>query len=182
MTIKEILERNVKAHHRLGMITKDLYELLNDGHPHTLRKSMLEEMMNASLELLNEAQDLHAQLAQDLAKAEEPAVVVAEPEEKPVAKKTTRKVAAKKTPAKKEEVTTEVKAEEASTEEPLKKPVAKKTTARKTATKKVATKKTEAVEEVKAAEGGVTEEPAKKPVARKATAKKAPAKKVVAKK
>ena len=98
MTIKEILERNVKAHHRLGMITKDLYELLNDGHPHTLRKSMLEEMMNASLDLLNEAQDLHAQLAQDLAKVEEPAVVVAEPEEKPVAKKATRKVAAKKNP------------------------------------------------------------------------------------
>ena len=160
MTIKEILERNVKAHHRLGMITKDLYELLNDGHPHTLRKSMLEEMMNASLEFLNEAQDLHAQLAQDLAKAEESVEVVAQPEEKPVAKKTTRKTVAKKAPVKKEEVVTEVKAEETPVEESVKKAPAKKTTARKTATKKVVAKKAEpVVEEVP------SEEPVKKPAA-----------------
>ena len=177
MTIKEILERNVKAHHRLGMITKDLYELLNDGHPHTLRKSMLEEMMNASLEFLNEAQDLHAQLAQDLAKAEESVEVVAQPEEKPVAKKTTRKTVAKKAPAKKEEAVSEVKAEEAPVEEPVKKAPAKKTTARKTVTKKVVAKKAEPiVDEV------ASEEPVKKPAARKTTAKKTPAKKAVAKK
>ena len=177
MTIKEILERNVKAHHRLGMITKDLYELLNDGHPHTLRKSMLEEMMNASLEFLNEAQDLHAQLAQDLAKAEESVEVVTQPEEKPVAKKTTRKTVAKKAPVKKEEAAIEVKAEDAPAEEPVTKAPAKKTTARKTATKKVVAKKAEpVVDEV------ASEEPVKKPAARKTTAKKAPAKKAVAKK
>ena len=111
MTIKEILERNVKAHHRLGMITKDMYETLNDGHPHTLRKSMLEEMINASLDLLTQAQDLHAHMAEELAKAEAPSE---EPvEEKSVVKKpTARKAAAKKAPTKKAEVVEEVKTEE----------------------------------------------------------------------
>ena len=154
MTIKEILERNVKAYHRLGMITKDMYETLNDGHPHTLRKSMLEEMINASLEILTVAQDLHAHVAQELAKEEviEPVV-----EEKPV-KKVTRKTTTRKNPVKKAEVVEEVKSEEAPVEEPVK-PVAKKTT-RKTAAKKTPAKKVEAAEEVKTEE--VVEVPVKK--------------------
>ena len=73
MDLKEILERNKKAHHRLGMITKELYDTLSDGHHNSLRMSQVSEMMNASFEMLTESDVLHSYAEEEL-KASEPVV------------------------------------------------------------------------------------------------------------
>ena len=114
MDLKEILERNKKAHHRLGMITKELYDTLSDGHHNSLRMSQVSEMMNASFEMLKESDVLHSYAEEEL-KASEPVVEKApakkapakkvaakKTEAKPAAKKAAAKPAAKKAPAKKQ--------------------------------------------------------------------------------
>lgn len=146
MDLKEILERNKKAHHRLGMITKELYDTLSDGHHNSLRMSQVSEMMNASFEMLKESDVLHSYAEEEL-KASEPVV-----EKAPAKKAPAKKVAAKKTEAK-------PAAKKAAAKPAAKKAPAKKTVAKKAATK-TAAKKTEA------------KAPAKKAPAKKATAKK----------
>ena len=87
MDLKEILERNKKAHHRLGMITKELYDTLSDGHHTSLRMAQVNEMMNASFEMLKESDVLHSYVDEEL----KPADVEEKTEEKKVAKKTAAK-------------------------------------------------------------------------------------------
>ena len=70
MDLKEILERNKKAHHRLGMITKELYDTLSDGHHTSLRMAQVNEMMNASFEMLKESDVLHSYVDEELKPAE----------------------------------------------------------------------------------------------------------------
>ena len=65
MDLKEILERNKKAHHRLGMITKELHDTLADGHHNSLRASQVMEMMNASFEMLKESDVLHSYMDEE---------------------------------------------------------------------------------------------------------------------
>ena len=131
MDLKEILERNKKAHHRLGMITKELYDTLSDGHHTSLRMAQVNEMMNASFEMLKESDVLHSYVDEEL----KPEDVEEKTEEKKVAKKTaakktaTKKPAAKKAAAQKDVVEMEVDVEED-------KPVAKKAPAKKAAAKK----------------------------------------------
>ena len=92
MDLKEILERNKKAHHRLGMITKELYDTLSDGHHASLRMAQVNEKTNASFEMPKETAVLHSYVDEEL----KPADVEEKTEEKKVAKKT----AAKKTATK----------------------------------------------------------------------------------
>ena len=66
MNLKEIVERNKKAHHRLGLITKELYDTLSDGHHNSLRASQVTEMMNASFEMLKESDVLLSYADQEL--------------------------------------------------------------------------------------------------------------------
>lgn len=96
MDLKEILERNKKAHHRLGMITKELHDTLADGHHNSLRASQVMEMMNASFEMLKESDVLHSYMDEELA----PEAKEAPAKEAPAKKAATKKVAAK-APAKK---------------------------------------------------------------------------------
>ena len=104
MDLKEILERNKKAHHRLGVITKELHDTLADGHHNSLPASKVMEMMNASFEMLKESDVLHSYMDDEVLKVEEPAEKA--PAKKPAAKKT----AAKKTTVKKAEEKAEKKA------------------------------------------------------------------------
>ena len=96
MDLKEILERNKKAHHRLGMITKELHDTLADGHHNSLRASQVMEMMNASFEMLKESDVLHSYMDEELA----PEAKEAPAKKAPAKKAATKKVAAK-APAKK---------------------------------------------------------------------------------
>ena len=117
MDLKEILERNKKAHHRLGLITKELYDTLSDGHHNSLRMSQVSEMMNASFEMLKESDVLHSYAEEEL-----------KVEEKVPAKKAPAKKAAAKPAAKKAEAKAPAKKAAA-------KPAAKKTTTKKAAKK-----------------------------------------------
>ena len=158
MDLKEILERNKKAHHRLGMITKELYDTLSDGHHTSLRMAQVNEMMNASFEMLKESDVLHSYVDEEL----KPAEVEEKAEPKKATKKAAakkpaaKKPAAKKATAKKDVVEMEVDVEED-------KPVAKKAPAKKTTAKKAAVAEEKPV---------AKKAPAKKPAAKKSTAKK----------
>ncbi len=66
MDLKEIVERNKAAHHRLGVITKELYDTLADGHHNSLRASQVLEMMNASFAMLKESDVMIAYVDQEL--------------------------------------------------------------------------------------------------------------------
>ena len=96
MDLKEILERNKKAHHRLGMITKELHDTLADGHHNSLRASQVIEMMNASFEMLKESDVLHSYMDEEAEASAKKTVA-----KKPAAKKAAVKTEAKKAPAKK---------------------------------------------------------------------------------
>ena len=112
MDLKEIIERNKQAHHRLGVITKELHDTLADGHHTSLRFSKVQEMMEASFQMLKESDVLHsymdeemkaaeaAKKAPDKKAADKPAAKKAEVKKAP-AKKAAAKPAAKKAPAKK---------------------------------------------------------------------------------
>ena len=127
MDLKEILERNKKAHHRLGMITKELYDTLSDGHHNSLRMSQVSEMMNASFEMLKESDVLHS-YAEDELKASTKTETKKAPAKKAAAKPAAKKTEAKKAPTKK--VAAKPAAKKAAA-----KPAAKKTTAKKTTKK-----------------------------------------------
>ena len=159
MDLKEILERNKKAHHRLGMITKELHDTLADGHHNSLRASQVMEMMNASFEMLKESDVLHSYMDEELA----PEAKEAPAKEAPAKKAATKKVAAK-APAKKAAAKPAAKKAAA-------KPAAKKAEVKAPA-KKAAAKKEAAKPAAKKA--------ADKPAAKKAEVK-APAKKAAAK-
>ena len=88
MDLKEIIERNKQAHHRLGVITKELHDTLADGH-HTSLK--VQEMMEASFQMLKESDVLHSYMDEEMKAAE-------------AAKKAPAKKAAAKPAAKKAEV------------------------------------------------------------------------------
>ena len=187
MDLKEILERNKKAHHRLGMITKELHDTLADGHHNSLRASQVIEMMNASFEMLKESDVLHSYMDEEAeASAKKaPAKKVAA---KPAAKKAAVKTEAKKAPAKKaaakptaKKAAVKTEAKKAPAKKAAAKPVAKKA-AVKSEAKKAPAKKAAAKPAAKKAPAKKAEA---KPVAKKAAvkteAKKAPAKKAAAK-
>lgn len=142
MNLKEIVERNKKAHHRLGLITKELYDTLSDGHHNSLRASQVTEMMNASFEMLKESdvllsyadQELLIVIEDDL--TEEP---VKEAPKKAAKKPAAKKAATKKAVAKKTESVEEVQKVDAE-EKPVKKAVAKKPAAKKAPAKKTTKK------------------------------------------
>lgn len=168
MNLKEIVERNKKAHHRLGLITKELYDTLSDGHHNSLRASQVTEMMNASFEMLKESDVLLSYADQELLIVIEDDLTEEPVKEAP--KKAAKKPAAKKAAPKKKEPLEEA---------PVEEKAAKKVPAKKTTTKKAVAKKTEPVEEIQ--EVVAEEKPVKKAVAKKPAAKKAPAKKTTKK-
>ena len=176
MDLKEILERNKKAHHRLGVITKELHDTLADGHHNSLPASKVMEMMNASFEMLKESDVLHSYMDDEVLKVEEPTEKA--PAKKPAAKKT----AAKKTTVKKAEEKAEKKApaKKAATKTVAKKAEAK-APAKKAAAKPAAKKAEVKAEEKKApAKKAATKTAAKKTTAtKKTTAKKTTTKKAV---
>ena len=131
MDLKEILERNQKAHHRLGVITKKLFDTLSDGHHTSLRMTDVNEMMSASFEILKESDILHSYISDELSGGEKAEEVKPAAKKAPAKKAPAKKVAAK--PAKKEAKPAAKKA--------AAKPAAKKTAA-KPAAKKVAEKPT----------------------------------------
>ena len=92
MDLKEILERNKKAHHRLGLITKELFDTLKDGLHTSLRAAQVNEMISASFEMLKES-DVMISYVNDEIKPEE--------KEEKEEKKPAKKAAAKKPAAKK---------------------------------------------------------------------------------
>ena len=100
MDLKEILERNKKAHHRLGMITKELHDTLADGHHNSLRASQVMEMMNASFEMLKESDVLHSYMDEELAPEAKEAPTKKAPAKKAATKKVAAKAPAKKAAAK----------------------------------------------------------------------------------
>ncbi len=123
MDLKEILERNQKAHHRLGVITKKLFDTLSDGHHTSLRMTDVNEMMSASFEILKESDILHSYISDELSGGEKAEEV------KPAAKK----APAKKAPAKKAAAKPAAKKVAKKAEEPAKKeakPAAKKAAAK----------------------------------------------------
>ena len=154
MDLKEIIERNKQAHHRLGVITKELHDTLADGHHTSLRFSKVQEMMEASFQMLKESDVLHSYMDEEMKAAE-------------AAKKAPAKKAADKPAAKKAEV------KKAPAKKAAAKPAAKKAEVKKAPAKKAAAKPAAKKAEVKKA-------PAKKAAA-KPTAKKAPAKKAAKK-
>ena len=188
MDLKEILERNKKAHHRLGMITKELHDTLADGHHNILRASQVIEMMNASFEMLKESDVLHSYMDEEAEASAKKTVA-----KKPATKKAPAKKAAAKPAAKKAAVKTEAKKAPAkkAAAKPTAKKAAVKTEAKKAPAKKAAAKPAakKAPAKKAAAKPAAKKAPAKKaeakPVAKKAAvkteAKKAPAKKAAAK-
>ena len=128
MDLKEILERNKKAHHRLGMITKELHDTLADGHHNSLRASQVIEMMNASFEMLKESDVLHSYMDEEAEASAKKTVAKKPAAKKAPAKKAAAKPAAKKAPAKKVEA------------KPVAKKAAVKTEAKKAPAKKAASK------------------------------------------
>ena len=128
MDLKEILERNQKAHHRLGVITKKLFDTLSDGHHTSLRMTDVNEMMSASFEILKESDILHSYISDELSGGEKAEEV------KPATKKAvTKKAPAKKAATKKVAKKAEEPAKEEAKEEA--KPVAKKAAAKPAAKK-----------------------------------------------
>ena len=128
MDLKEILERNQKAHHRLGVITKKLFDTLSDGHHTSLRMTDFNEMMSASFEILKESDILHSYISDELSGGEKAEEV------KPAAKKAAAKPAAKKV--------AEKPAAKPAAKKAAAKPAAKKTAAKKAAPKTTAKKAT----------------------------------------
>ena len=98
MDLKEIIERNKQAHHRLGVITKELHDTLADGHHTSLRFSKVQEMMEASFQMLKESDVLHSYMDEEMKAAE---AAKKAPAKKAADKPAAKKAEVKKAPAKK---------------------------------------------------------------------------------